>query len=86
MRGVFYELHELGIEFGKISYDSWGSHESIRILQSQGYEAEHLSVDITTRPYAALKEAIYDKRLLCYYVPKLEGNCSDYNMTRRRIR
>ncbi len=27
-------------QFGKISYDSWGSHESIQILQSQGYEAE----------------------------------------------
>jgi hypothetical protein len=60
------------MEFAKISYDSWGSHESIQTLQSRGYEAEHLSVDTTTQPYATLKEAIYDKRLLCYYVPKLE--------------
>jgi hypothetical protein len=60
------------MEFGKISYDSWGSHESIQILQSQGYEAELLSVDATTEPYATLKDAIYDGRLLCYYVPKLE--------------
>ena len=60
------------MEFGKISYDSWGSHESIQTPQSQGYEAEHLSVDTTTQPYATPKEAIYDGRLFCYYVPKLE--------------
>ena len=30
-----------------ISYDSWGSHESIQTLQLQGYEAELLSVDTT---------------------------------------
>ena len=47
VRGVLYELHKLGMEFGKISYDSWGSHESIQILQRQGYEAELLSVDTT---------------------------------------
>src|SRR6202049_1311644 len=51
---------------------SWGSHESIQTLQRQGYDAELLRVDTTTEPYATLKEAIYDKRLLCYYVPKLE--------------
>ena len=72
VRGVLYKLHELGMEFGKISYDSWGSHESIQTLQLQGYEAEHLSVDTTPQPYATLKEAIYDGRLFCYYVPKLE--------------
>src|SRR6202030_3927775 len=59
-------------QIGLPNRDSWGSHESIQILQSQGYEAEHLSVDTTTQPYATLKEAIYDGRLLCYYVPKLE--------------
>ena len=59
-------------QFGKISYDSWGSHESIQTLQRQGYDAELLSVDAPIQPYAALKEAIYDRRLLCYYVPKLE--------------
>ena len=72
VRGVLYELHKLGMEFGKISYDSWGSHESIQILQREGYEAELLSVDTTIQPYATLKEAIYDGRLLSYYVPKLE--------------
>jgi prevent-host-death family protein len=53
-------------------YDSWGSHESIQTLQRQGYDAELLSVDTTTEPYATLKEAIYDGQLFCYYVPKLE--------------
>ena len=72
MRGVLYDFHDLGMEFGKISYDSWGSHESIQTLRLQGYEAEHLSVDTTPQPYATLKEAIYDGRLFCYYVPKLE--------------
>ena len=47
VRGVLYALRDLGMEFGKISYDSWGSHESIQTLQLQGYEAELLSVDTT---------------------------------------
>jgi hypothetical protein len=72
VRGVLYKLHDLGMEFGKISYDSWGSLESKRTLKGQGYAVEELSVDRTTGPYEALKEAIYDGRLLCYYVPKLE--------------
>ena len=70
VRGVLYSLHDLGMEFGKISRRLLGLHESLQILQSQGYEAEHLSVDASTQPYATLKDAIYDGRLLCYYVPK----------------
>ena len=60
------------MEFGSISYDSWGSHESIQTLQRQVNDAELLSVDTAIQPYAALEEAFYDKRLFCYYVPKLE--------------
>ena len=58
------------MEFGKISYGSWGSYESIQTLQRQGYDAELLSVDTAIQPYAALNEAIYDGRLFCHYVPK----------------
>jgi len=46
-------------DFLGVASDSWGSHESIQILQLQGYEAEHLSVDTAAQPYATLKEAIF---------------------------
>jgi hypothetical protein len=70
LRGIIYELHKLGMEFGKITYDTWGSHESIQILQSEGYPAETLSLDADTKAYDTLKETIYDGRLLAYNVPR----------------
>ena len=31
VRGLLYQPHDLGMEFGKISYDSWSAYESIQI-------------------------------------------------------
>jgi hypothetical protein len=72
VRGILYQFRELGMQFGTISYDSWGSDESIQTLRSEGFTAEMLSVDRTAEPYMAAKEAIYDGRVECYHMPILE--------------
>jgi hypothetical protein len=59
------------MQFGKVSYDTWGSVESIQTLQGEGFSAESLSVDTDPAPYEATKEVIYDGRLLCYEMPVL---------------
>jgi hypothetical protein len=76
VRGLLYQLRELGMQFGKITYDSWGSDESIQTLRSEGFTAEVLSVDRTAEPYMAAKEAIYDQRIQCYQMPLLEKELS----------
>jgi hypothetical protein len=72
VRGLFYKLAALKIHFGKITYDAWGSIETLQILQSQGYLAEHFSLDTDMAGYESLKTAMYDQRVLCYYQPTLE--------------
>jgi hypothetical protein len=72
VRGILYQFRELGMQFGTITYDSWGSEESIQTLRSEGFTAEVFSVDKTAEPYVAAKEAIYDQRVECYQMPILE--------------
>jgi len=72
IRTIFYRLSDLGCQFGKITYDAFGSMESIQLLKSQGYTAEEFSLDTSTEGYEACKMAIYDERVLCYSVPMLQ--------------
>ena len=72
IREILYQLRDLGMQFGKVSYDSWGSEESIQTLNGEGFLAENLSVDTDPAPYESAKEAIYDERLLGYEMPVLE--------------
>ena len=71
VRELLYKLRDMGLRFQTVSYDSWGSEESIQILKSEGFSAENLSVDKDSAPYESVKEAIYDGRLLCYDHPRL---------------
>lgn len=71
IRELLYQFRDMGMQFGVISYDSWGSEESIQTLKSEGFTAENLSVDTDSAPYEATKEAIYDGRLICYDHPVL---------------
>jgi len=71
VRGLFYQLRDLGMQFGMISYDSWGSEESIQALKSEGFEAEVFSVDIDPGAYQAAKDALYDDRIVSYEMPIL---------------
>jgi hypothetical protein len=71
IRNLLYEMRDMGMEFRDVTYDSWGSDESIQTLKSEGFLADNLSVDEDSAPYEALKETIYDGRLLCYEMPVL---------------
>lgn len=71
VRELLYQLRDLGMQFQMVTYDSYGSADSIQILKSEGFNAEELSVDTDIAPYEALKQAIYDGRLLCYDHPRL---------------
>lgn len=71
VRGIIYRLRDLGMEFGLVSYDSWGSDESIQTLNAEGFTAENFSVDRSTEPYEQAKTAMYDDRVMCYRNPIL---------------
>lgn len=71
-RELLYRLRDMGMQFGKVTYDSWGSAESIQQLKSEGFVADEFSVDVDGKAYEACKEAIYDERLDCYPMPVLE--------------
>ena len=86
IRNLIYALSKLGCHFGKITYDSFGSMESIQILQSQGYKAEEFSVDKNLEGYESCKAAIYDGRVLCYEVPKLQSELVNLTLDERRGR
>lgn len=52
-----------------VTYDGWMSQESIQAWRKSGMKSGRLSVDKTTGPYKALREALYDERLRGYYQP-----------------
>jgi hypothetical protein len=84
VRALFYQLRELGMQFGNISYDNWGSDESIQTLRAEGFAAEFLSVDRTAEAYMVAKEAIYDGRVECYHMPVLEKELNTLIFDARR--
>jgi len=72
VRGIIYQLADIGCEFEIITYDSFGSEESIQTLKAETYNAENYSVDTTPTAYEELKLALYDDRLICYEIPMLK--------------
>jgi hypothetical protein len=72
VRGVLYKLRELGMQFGKGSYDSWNSAESRQTLTAEGFSVDIYSVDREPSAYEEIREALYDGRLQCYPHPVLE--------------
>jgi hypothetical protein len=48
-----------------------GRRTLVAAIEYAGFNANNLSVDTDASPYEALKEAIYDGRLLCYDHPRL---------------
>lgn len=72
VRSICHQLRNQGVEFGLITFDAFGSQESIKTLKDAGFRADLFSVDRDPSAYEMAKSAIYDERVLCYYVPKLE--------------
>ena len=73
IRAIFYELNRrYGMEFGKITFDTFGSQECIKTMKDEGFNADIFSVDREMTAYETLRTAIYDRRIFCYRVPVLE--------------
>jgi hypothetical protein len=72
VRGIYYQLAQLGMHFKSITYDSFGSLESIQILKRDGYNADEYSLDKTPEGYNILRQSIYDECILCYMAPRLQ--------------
>jgi hypothetical protein len=73
VRGVLYELNRhYGMQFGKVTFDTYASQESVKTMKDEGFDADILSMDKDMAPYETLRTAIYDERVLCYYDPVLE--------------
>jgi hypothetical protein len=72
VRALLYQLRNLGMEFGLVSFDTYGSQESVKALKDAGFKAENFSVDTDFTPWEEMKQALYDERLMCYEFPHME--------------
>lgn len=86
VRGILYQLRELGMQFGKGSYDSWNSAESLQTLASEGFTVETYSVDREASAYEEVREAIYDERILCYKHPILETELATLVFNEKKLK
>jgi len=85
IRDIIYELSSFGMEFGRISFDAFGSQESIKSMKDLGFSAELFSTDRDMSAYEQLRSALYDERLLCYRVPRLQHELSQLEFTGQRV-
>ena len=72
IRDFILYLTSMGIKFGKITFDQWGSEQIKQELTELGYNVGSLSVDRTTEPYYALANLIYEERFRSYHYPKFQ--------------
>ena len=66
LRRLLYELTAHGYSISKVTMDQFQSADAIQTLNRRGYNAELLSVDLTTDPYESLKQALYEGRVWFY--------------------
>jgi hypothetical protein len=85
VRGLVYQLGALGLEFGLVTFDTYGSQESVKALKDAGFPADNYSVDTDFTPWEEMKQAIYDGRLLCYEFPHLEQELAQLERTPKKI-
>jgi len=86
VRGLFHQFRDLGMEFGKITFDQYQSQESIKALKDAGFKAELFSVDEeNATAYEVLKQALYDERVLCYEYPLLERELAQLERRSNKI-
>ena len=73
IRDFVYFLRKRKFKIEKITYDSYGSPDSVQLLQAAGFKSEIFSVDRTDLPYVMLRNAILERRLHIYkYDPFIE--------------
>jgi hypothetical protein len=86
IRALFHQFRELGMQFGKITFDQYQAQESIKALNDAGFTAELFSVDDeNATAYEMLKQALYDERVLCYPYSLLERELSQLERTPKKV-
>lgn len=86
IRALFHQFREIGMQFGKITFDQYQSQESIKALNDAGFTSELFSVDDENgTAYEVLKQALYDERVLCYEYPLLERELAQLERTPDKI-
>lgn len=64
IREMLYKLRGMGLNIKWVSFDSYQSVDSLQTLRQQGFQTGMRSMDTSIQPYAMLKAAIYDRRLI----------------------
>ena len=85
VRSLIYQLRSLGMEFGLVTFDTYGSQESVKALKDAGYQADVYSVDTEFTPWNELKQALYDERLMCFEFPHLEHELAQLERTPKKV-
>ena len=86
IRALFHRFRDLGMQFGKITFDQYQSQESIKALNDAGFTSELFSVDDeNATAYEVLKQALYDQRVLCYEYPLLERELVQLERTPKKV-
>jgi len=86
IRALFHQFRDLGMQFGKITFDQYQSQESIKALNDAGFTSELFSVDDeNATAYEVLKQALYDQRVLCYEYPLLERELVQLERTPKKV-
>lgn len=66
VRNLIYELRSYGYRIKKVTFDQFQSADSMQILRNSGIATEQLSADTNPEVYGALKDALYEDRLIMY--------------------
>jgi len=66
VKQMIFFLRDRGFNFRKLTMDSWNSVGMLQSFKSSDIPGEILSVDKTVEPYNVLKDAIYEKRIICH--------------------
>ena len=73
VRGIItYLSNAYGIEWGMITYDTYGSQEAIQELEKDGFPCAFQSVDRTDEAYLTLVDYIYSNQIKFPYHPVFE--------------
>jgi len=85
VRSLIYRLRNMGCEFGLVTFDTFGSQESIKSLKDQGINADTYSVASDLTPWEEMKQALYDGRLVCFEFPYLEKELAQLEMRKGTV-
>jgi hypothetical protein len=85
VRALLYQLRQLGMDFGLVTFDQFGSQECIKNLKDQGFNADNFSLETDLTAWDELKQALYDERLLCFECLHLEQELAQLELVKGKI-